>query len=58
MGLMQLMPGTAAMMGVSDAFDVEQNIAGGIKYLERCLNQFNQDVCLPWPHINAGPGNG
>jgi hypothetical protein len=57
MGLMQLMPGTAAMMGVSDAFDVEQNIAGGIKYLERCLNQFNQDVCLALAAYNAGPGN-
>ena len=57
MGLMQLMPGTAAMLGVSDAFDVEQNIAGGIKYLERCLNQFNQDVCLALAAYNAGPNN-
>ena len=57
MGLMQLMPGTAAMLGVSDAFDVEQNIAGGIKYLERCLNQFNQDVPLALAAYNAGPNN-
>ena len=57
MGLMQLMPGTAAMLGVSDAFDVEQNIAGGIKYLERCLSQFNQDVCLALAAYNAGPNN-
>jgi hypothetical protein len=57
MGLMQLMPGTAAMMGVSDAFNVEQNIAGGIKYLERCLSQFNQDVCLALAAYNAGPDN-
>jgi hypothetical protein len=57
MGLMQLMPGTAAMLGVSDAFDVEQNIAGGIKYLERCLSQFNQDVSLALAAYNAGPGN-
>jgi hypothetical protein len=57
MGLMQLMPGTAAMLGVSDAFDVEQNIAGGIKYLERCLSQFNQDVCLALAAYNAGPDN-
>jgi hypothetical protein len=57
MGLMQLMPGTAAMLGVSDAFDVEQNIAGGIKYLERCLNQFNQDVPLALAAYNAGPDN-
>ena len=57
MGLMQLMPGTAAMLGVSDAFDVEQNVAGGIKYLERCLNQFNQDVPLALAAYNAGPDN-
>jgi len=57
MGLMQLMPGTAAMMGVADAFDVEQNIAGGIKYLERCLSQFNQDVGLALAAYNAGPDN-
>jgi hypothetical protein len=55
LGLMQLMPGTAAMLGVSDAFDVEQNLAGGIKYLERCLNQFNQDVSLALAAYNAGP---
>ena len=57
MGLMQLMPGTAAQMGVSDAFDVEQNIAGGIKYLERCLSRFNQDVSLALAAYNAGPEN-
>ena len=57
MGLMQLMPGTAAMLGVTDAFDVEQNIAGGIKYLERCLSQFNQDVSLALAAYNAGPDN-
>jgi len=57
MGLMQLMPGTAAQMGVSDAFDVEQNIAGGIKYLDRCLNQFNQNVGLALAAYNAGPDN-
>ena len=57
MGLMQLMPGTAALMGVSDAFDVEQNIAGGIKYLERCLSQFNRDVSLALAAYNAGSQN-
>jgi hypothetical protein len=57
MGLMQLMPGTAAMLGVADAFDVEQNIAGGIKYLERCLSQFNQNVGLALAAYNAGPDN-
>ena len=57
MGLMQLMPGTAAGLGVTDAFDVEQNIAGGIKYLERCLSRFNQDVSLALAAYNAGPDN-
>jgi hypothetical protein len=56
-GLMQLMPGTAALMGVSDPFDVEQNIAGGVKYLEHCLNQFDQSVPLALAAYNAGPGN-
>jgi soluble lytic murein transglycosylase-like protein len=57
MGLMQLMPGTATLMGVSNPFDVEQNIAGGVKYLEQCLNQFDQDVPLALAAYNAGPAN-
>jgi hypothetical protein len=57
MGLMQLMPGTAAMMGVKNPFDVEQNLAGGIKYLGLCLDQFDQDVTLTLAAYNAGPEN-
>jgi hypothetical protein len=45
------------MLGVADAFDVEQNVAAGIKYLERCLSQFNQDVSLALAAYNAGPDN-
>ncbi len=57
MGLMQLMPGTAALMGVTAPFDAEQNIAGGVKYLKLCLEQFNQDVSLALAAYNAGPEN-
>jgi hypothetical protein len=57
MGLMQLMPGTAALMGVSEPFDVEQNIAGGVRYLGQCLTQFNHDVPLALAAYNAGPAN-
>ncbi len=57
MGLMQLMPDTAAMLGVSNPFDVEQNLAGGIKYLQLCLERFDQDVSLTLAAYNAGPEN-
>jgi hypothetical protein len=57
MGLMQLMPDTAALMGVSNPFDPEQNIAGGIKYLVLCLKQFQGDIGLALAAYNAGPEN-
>jgi hypothetical protein len=55
-GLMQLMPGTAASMGVNDPFNPEQNIAGGVGYLRHCLDCFNQNVPLAVAAYNAGPG--
>jgi soluble lytic murein transglycosylase-like protein len=55
MGLMQLMPGTAFLMGVNDPFDMEQNIEGGIKYLRHCLHRFDGDVAKALAAYNAGP---
>jgi len=54
-GLMQLMPGTAALMGVKDSLDPEQNIAGGVGYLRRCLDRFQHNVPLAVAAYNAGP---
>lgn len=45
-GLMQLMPATAASFGVTNRFDVEQNIRGGVSYLARLLRLFDGDVRL------------
>jgi len=54
-GLMQLMPGTAAQMGVQNPFDPEQNIAGGVGYLRLCLDRFGHSVPLAVAAYNAGP---
>lgn len=53
-GLMQLMPGTASDMGVTDAFDVSQNIGGGAKYLAQLLHDFNGNATLAAAAYNAG----
>ena len=54
-GLTQLMPGTAAELGVRDRFDIEQNLSGGADYLARQLLRFG-DLRLALAAYNAGPG--
>jgi soluble lytic murein transglycosylase-like protein len=56
LGIMQLMPSTAAGLGV-DPTDPLQNIQGGVKLLAQLLNQFNGDTALALAAYNAGPGN-
>ena len=54
-GLMQLMPKTASGLGVTDAFDAEQNINGGTKYIADMLKRYGGDVEKALAAYNAGP---
>ncbi len=54
-GLMQLMPHTAAELGVTDSFQPDQNINGGTAYLNALLVRYHDDLALALAAYNAGP---
>ena len=54
-GLMQLMPGTAQLLGVKDAFSASENVQGGALYLRTLLERYKGDLAKALAAYNAGP---
>ncbi|MDR3750297.1 MAG: lytic transglycosylase domain-containing protein [Terracidiphilus sp.] len=54
-GLMQLMPGTAANLGVEDSFMPDQNVRGGSTYLDTLLTRYHDNLAMALAAYNAGP---
>lgn len=55
-GLMQLMPERAALLGVRDSFDPQQNVDGGVRHMRDLLQSFGGDITLALAAYNAGEG--
>jgi soluble lytic murein transglycosylase-like protein len=55
-GLMQIMPGTARVLGVADVFDPGNNVEAGTTYIRQLLDRYGHDLTLALAAYNAGPG--